>query len=103
LAGEEAWDTLPVFATRHRRGARARALPVIYTTGISREGQMGHGKLGRGKNSRTGETAGRVRETKSFPANEIMPQIAPRGRVDIVIPRSKSPSGLPRHQPAGAI
>jgi maleamate amidohydrolase len=86
--GEEAWDALPVLA-RVIDTARAQGVPVIYTTGISRDDKWDMGSW-RWKNARTGETpSGRQ---SNHDGNEIMPQIAPGPR-DIVVPKQK-PSGF---------
>ena len=86
--GEEAWDALPVLA-RVIEAARLRGVPVIYTTGVSREDKWDMG-------SWLWKSAKRVkapapRET-NHDGNEIMPQIAPGPR-DVVVPKQK-PSGF---------
>ena len=86
--GEEAWDTLPVLQ-RVIDAARAQGVPVIYTTGISREDKWDMGSW-RWKNPRTGE-APPARQS-NHDGNEIMPQIAPAPR-DLVVPKQK-PSGF---------
>jgi maleamate amidohydrolase len=86
--GEEAWDALPVLA-RVIDAARGQGVPVIYTTGISRDDKWDMGSW-RWKNARTGE-APPARQS-NHDGNEIMPQIAPGPR-DIVVPKQK-PSGF---------
>ena len=86
--GEEAWDALPILR-RVIDVAREQGVPVIYTTGISREDKWDAGSWA-WKNSRTGERPV-VRETNQS-GDEIMPQIAPGPR-DIVVPKQK-PSGF---------
>jgi nicotinamidase-related amidase len=86
--GEEAWDTLPVLA-RVIDVARGQGVPVIYTTGISRDDKWDMGSW-RWKNGRTGETP--PARHSNHDGNEIMPQIAP-GPHDIVVPKQK-PSGF---------
>ena len=86
--GEEAWDALPVLA-RVIETARAQGVPVIYTTGISRDDKWDMGSW-RWKNARTGETP--PARQSNHDGNEIMPQIAP-GPHDLVVPKQK-PSGF---------
>lgn len=86
--GEEAWDALPVLA-RVIETARAQGVPVIYTTGISRDDKWDMGSW-RWKNARTGETPPAWQSNHD--GNEIMPQIAPGPR-DLVVPKQK-PSGF---------
>jgi maleamate amidohydrolase len=86
--GEDAWDALPVLA-KLIETARARELPVIYTTGIRREDNWDSGSW-RWKNSRNGEKP--VLRTSNHDGNEIMPQIEPGPR-DIVV-RKQKPSGF---------
>ncbi|HEV8014529.1 MAG TPA: isochorismatase family protein [Stellaceae bacterium] len=86
--GEEAWDTLPVLA-RVIEVARGQGVPVIYTTGISRDDKWDMGSW-RWKNARTGEVP--LARHSNHDGNEIMPQIAPGPR-DIVVPKQK-PSGF---------
>jgi len=87
--GEEAWDALPVLA-RVIDVARGQGVPVIYTTGISREDKWDMG-------SWLFKSSGRARpepapRQTNHDGNEIMPQIAPGPR-DIVVPKQK-PSGF---------
>jgi maleamate amidohydrolase len=86
--GEDAWDALLVLA-KLIETARARELPVIYTTGIRREDNWDSGSW-RWKNSRNGEKP--VFRTSNHDGNEIMPQIEPGPR-DIVV-RKQKPSGF---------
>jgi maleamate amidohydrolase len=86
--GEEAWDALPVLA-RVIETARAQGVPVIYTTGISREDKWDMGSW-HFKNARSGEAP--TARQSNHDGNEIMPQIAPGPR-DIVVPKQK-PSGF---------
>ena len=86
--GEDAWDALPVLA-RVIETARAQGVPVIYTTGISREDKWDMGSW-RFKNTRSGEAP--AARQSNHDGNEIMPQIAPGPR-DIVVPKQK-PSGF---------
>jgi maleamate amidohydrolase len=86
--GEDAWVALPVLKTLIDT-ARAKRLPVIYTTGIRRDDNWDSGSWS-WKNNRTQE---RPQVTKSnLDGNEIMPQIAPGPR-DIVVKKQK-PSGF---------
>lgn len=86
--GEEAWDALPVLG-RVIAAARERGVPVIYTTGVSRDDKWDMGSWS-WKNSRADERPTVPRTNQS--GNEIMPQIAPEAR-DIVVPKQK-PSGF---------
>jgi nicotinamidase-related amidase len=86
--GEEAWDALPVLA-RVIDVARGQGVPVVYTTGISRDDKWDMGSW-RWKNTRTGEVP--PQRQSNHDGNEIMPQIAPGPR-DIVVPKQK-PSGF---------
>src|SRR6185312_6893614 len=86
--GEDAWDALPVLA-RVIEAARAQGVPVIYTTGISREDKWDMGSW-RFKHARSGEAP--AARQSNHDGNEIMPQIAP-GPQDIVVPKQK-PSGF---------
>jgi maleamate amidohydrolase len=86
--GEDAWDALPVLS-RVIEAARAREIPVIYTTGIRRADNWDNGSWS-WKNARDSE-APKVMHTNQD-GNEIMPQIAPGPR-DIVVPKQK-PSGF---------
>jgi nicotinamidase-related amidase len=81
--GEDAWDALPVLA-KLIETARAREVPVIYTTGIRRADNWDNGSWS-WKNNRSDEN--KVRLT-NHDHNEIMPQIAPGPR-DIVVPKHK--------------
>src|SRR5215469_7908729 len=86
--GEDAWDALPVLG-RVIETARAQGVPVIYTTGISREDKWDMGSW-RFKNARSDEAP--AARQSNHDGNEIMPQIAPGPR-DIVVPKQK-PSGF---------
>lgn len=81
--GEDAWTALdsiqPLLAA-----ARAKRLPVIYTTGEFRSDGWDKGSW-RWKSSRAGEdTSG----TRNIDGNEIMPQIAP-AKSDLIIKKQK--------------
>jgi maleamate amidohydrolase len=87
--GEEAWDALPVLA-RVIDVARGQGVPVIYTTGISRDDKWDMGSwLFKSRGRPKAEPAPRP---SNHDGNEIMPQIAPGPR-DIVVPKQK-PSGF---------
>jgi maleamate amidohydrolase len=90
--GEDAWDALPVLA-RVIEAARAQGVPVIYTTGISREDKwdMGSWRFKQGRPGAAQAEAPAARHS-NHDGNEIMPQIAPGAR-DIVVPKQK-PSGF---------
>ncbi|HEX3971390.1 MAG TPA: isochorismatase family protein [Stellaceae bacterium] len=90
--GEDAWDALPVLV-RVIETARAQGVPVIYTTGISREDKWDMGSW-RFKHARPGaaQAAAPSARESNHDGNEIMPQIAPGPR-DIVVPKQK-PSGF---------
>jgi maleamate amidohydrolase len=81
--GEDAWDALPVLQALIET-ARAREVPVIYTTGVRRADNWDNGSWS-WKNKRAVENT--VRHT-NHDHHEIMPQIAPGPR-DIVIPKQK--------------
>jgi maleamate amidohydrolase len=85
--GEEAWVALKVLR-KLIDAARAKELPVIYTTGIRREDNWDTGSWAF-KNSRTDE---RPQPKTNLDGNEIVPEIAPGPR-DIVIKKQK-PSGF---------
>lgn len=85
--GEEAWVALKVLK-RLIETARAKGLPVIYTTGIRREDDWDVGSWAF-KNSRTQE---RPQPKSNLDGNEIVPEIAPGPR-DIVVKKQK-PSGF---------
>jgi nicotinamidase-related amidase len=80
--GEEAWDALPILA-RIIEVARARELPIIYTTSQRRADNWDAGSWS-WKNVRSGEKPAQT----NIPGEEIMPQIAP-GPKDIVIAKQK--------------
>ncbi len=85
--GEEAWVALKVLK-KLIDAARAKGLPVIYTTGIRRDDNWDSGSWS-WKNNRTAE---RPQPKSNLDGNEIMPEIAPGPR-DIVIKKQK-PSGF---------
>ena len=80
--GEAAWDALPILA-RVIEAARAREIPIIYSTAIARADKWDRGSW-TWKNVRSFE---QPRATNIDP-DEIMPQIAP-GPKDIVIRKQK--------------
>lgn len=84
--GEAAWDALPVLA-RVIEAGRARGLPIIYTTSISRADKWDRGSW-TWKNVRSFEQP----KMTNIDPDEIMPQIAP-GPKDIVV-RKQKPSGF---------
>ena len=101
--GEDAWDALPILQ-RLVEMARAREIPVIYTTSVRRSDNWDAGSWA-WKNTRSGERpsfksaatppgAGRpsFKSAATPPGDEIMPQIAPGPR-DIVV-RKQKPSGF---------
>lgn len=85
--GEDAWVALAVLR-KLIDAARAKELPVIYTTGIRRDDNWDTGSWA-WKNDRTAE---RTQPKSNLDGNEIMPEIAPGPR-DIVIKKQK-PSGF---------
>jgi nicotinamidase-related amidase len=86
--GEEAWDGVAVIK-KLVTSARAKGLPVIYTTGIRRDDNWDSGSWA-WKNNRTDEAP---RTTGSnLDGNEIVAEIAPAAQ-DIVIKKQK-PSGF---------
>lgn len=85
-AGEAAWDALPVLEELVGV-ARARELPVIYTTDISRDDKWDRGGFA-WKNRRNAEQPAKTNQSGST----IMPQIAPGPR-DILI-RKQKPSAF---------
>jgi nicotinamidase-related amidase len=86
--GEDAWDALPVLA-KLIVTARAREIPVIYTTSVRRSDNWDSGSW-RWKNSRNGEKP--ALRASNHDGNQIMPQIEPGPR-DIVVLKQK-PSGF---------
>ena len=92
--GQYAWEALPHLQTL-LDASRKKGLPVIYTTGTSREDGWDRGGWG-WKNNRTGE-ARRTRES-NLDGNEINAEIAPESQ-DIVIKKLK-PSGFFDGNPA---
>jgi nicotinamidase-related amidase len=90
--GEEAWDALPVLR-RVIDAARAQGVPVIYTTGVSRDDKWDRGRWRWKSAKRAGDQVSQpVQRTSNRDGNEIMEQIAPGPR-DIVVPKQK-PSGF---------
>ena len=86
--GAESWDA--VAAIKELAGAfRERKLPVIYTTGVTREDGWDIGSWA-WKNTRTGESV--PKPTQTLDANEIVSEIAPQPQ-DIVVLKQK-PSGF---------
>ena len=85
--GEDAWDALPVIA-KLAEAARAKRIPVIYSTGDGRDDGWDRGGWA-WKNSRNKEdqTPPEVR-TSNRDGNDIMDEIAP-GPKDIVIRKLK--------------
>ena len=88
--GEEAWDALPVLA-RVIDVARGQGVPVIYTTGISRDDNWDKGSWLFKSSGRPPRAEPATRQS-NHDGDEIMPQIAPGPR-DIVVPKQK-PSGF---------
>jgi maleamate amidohydrolase len=86
--GEEAWVALP-YIKRLILAARAKGLPVIYTTGEGRLDKWDRGSWG-WKSSRADEAGGGP--GSNLDGNEIVEMIAP-GPKDIVI-RKQKPSGF---------
>jgi maleamate amidohydrolase len=90
--GEAAWDALPILA-KVIETARAREIPILYSTSQARADKWDRGSW-TWKNVRSFE---KPRET-NIDGSEIMPQIAP-GPKDIVV-RKQKPSaffGTPLH------
>jgi len=86
--GEEAWVALP-YIERLIDAARAKGLPVIYTTGEGRPDKWDRGSWG-WKSTRGGEAGGGP--GSNLDGNDIVAMIAPGPR-DIVI-RKQKPSGF---------
>jgi len=86
--GEYAWEALPHLQTL-LDASRKKGLPVIYTTGTSREDGWDRGGWS-WKNSRTSEA--RKHHVSNLDGNEINAEIAPEAQ-DIVIKKLK-PSGF---------
>ncbi|HEX9466547.1 MAG TPA: isochorismatase family protein [Alphaproteobacteria bacterium] len=86
--GEDAWVALKVLK-KLILSARAKGVPVIYTTGIRRDDNWDSGSWS-WKNNRNVEDVHPVQS--NLDGNEIMPDIAP-GPQDIVIKKQK-PSGF---------
>lgn len=82
--GEEAWDALDPIA-RILQAARAKGLPVIYTTGRYRRDRWDRGILA-AKNARVAEWT--VEEPGALDPMDIVPQIAPMPS-DIVLYKQK--------------
>ncbi len=82
--GEEGWQAIPVIA-KLIDVARAKGIPVIYTTGDARADNWDRGS-GQGKNSRNAERP-KTLEAK-FDSNDIVKEIAPQPR-DIVVKKQK--------------
>jgi len=82
--GEEAWDGIKAIR-RLLLAARAKSLPVIYTTGVRRPDGWDAGSWA-WKNTRAGE---RVKTAvTNLPGDTIVPEIGPEAR-DIVITKHK--------------
>ncbi len=88
--GEDAWVALPYIRSLIDK-AHAKALPVIYTTGVRRGDSWDSGSW-TWKNNRSSEDIGNKTVMSNFDGNEIMAEIAP-GPKDIVIYKQK-PSGF---------
>ena len=88
--GEDAWTALPYIRSLIDK-ARAKGLPVIYTTGV-RRGDLWDSGSWAWKNNRSAEDVANKTVLSNLDGNEIMPQIAPGPR-DIVIYKQK-PSGF---------
>ncbi|MDB5569790.1 MAG: Nicotinamidase-related amidase [Hyphomicrobiales bacterium] len=86
--GEESWEAIAAIKTLGE-AFRERKLPVIYTTGVTREDGWDIGSWA-WKNSRTGESVPRF--NNELDANAIIPDIAPQPQ-DLVILKQK-PSGF---------
>ena len=82
--GEEAWVAMKAIQ-RLLAAARARDLPIIYTTGVRRADNWDWGSW-TWKNSRSGEHV--ARRTSGTPEDTIMPQVAPEPR-DIIVYKQK--------------
>ena len=87
--GEDAWPAIKVIK-RLIDSARAKGVPVIYTTGTSRPDLWNRGSW-LWINSRSSEDAA-VRQTHNLDGNTIVPDIAPAAQ-DIVVQKEK-PSGF---------
>ena len=86
--GAESWEAIA--AIKQLAGAfRERKLPVIYTTGVTREDGWDIGSWA-WKNTRTGESV--PRPTNTLDANEIVSDIKPQPQ-DLVVLKQK-PSGF---------
>ena len=85
--GEDAWPGIAVIK-RLVESARAKGVPVIYTTGTARPDLWNRGSWLL-KNSRAGED---VRRPENLDGNEIVPDIAPAPQ-DIVV-RKEKPSAF---------
>ena len=88
--GEDAWVALPYIRALIDK-ARAKGLPVIYTTGV-RRGDLWDSGSWAWKNNRSAEDVGNKTVMSNLDGNEIMAEIAPGPR-DIVIYKQK-PSGF---------
>ena len=88
--GEDAWVALP-YIKRLIEAARAKGLPVIYTTGERRADNWDSGSWS-WKSSRNREMSGARPGSNDIDGNEIVAMIAPGPR-DIVIKKQK-PSGF---------
>ena len=86
--GAESWDAIAVIKSL-AESFRERKLPVIYTTGVTREDGWDIGSWG-WKNSRTSESVPGPHQ--NLDPNEIVPEIAPQPQ-DIVVYKQK-PSGF---------
>lgn len=84
--GEDAWESLP-HIKKLLDAARAKGLPVIYTTGTMREDGWDRGSWG-WKNHRTGEWRSGAEAQTNLDGNEINHEIAPLPQ-DIVIRKLK--------------
>ncbi len=85
--GEESWPAVAAIKSLVEK-ARAKGIPVIYTTGVRREDNWDSGSWS-WKNTRNGEV---VRTKTNVDGNQIVDEIAP-GPQDIVILKQK-PSGF---------
>ncbi len=83
--GEEAWAGVKVIQ-KLLKTARAKGLPVIYSTGVERTDKWDHGGWA-WKNARRGEHQATVTAT-NLNGNTIVPDIAPEPQ-DIVIEKQK--------------
>lgn len=86
--GEEGWDAVEIIK-KMIAVARAKGIPVIYTTGHRREDGWDSGSWS-WKNGRSSEDVATIRP--NIDGNEIIPDIAP-GPHDIVVKKQK-PSGF---------